>query len=365
MFGGVTMALLWVEGFDKWGSGNAPAPSTIPGIKYKDFAMSSANIVSGRHGGYAIRLDTSTSRFVTPHLHSGGSDKTLICGLAFRSTSLRVDQIMMNFFHPTEDSEISESQFSLKLSANGPSSGLYICRGNTTLSTNNSAILSNNAWSYIEMKVYCDTVSGTCNVYVDGSEVISFTGNTRHCASYAEATTYSAVQLSSRPTYGIEHDYDDMYIADGSGNGVTDVLGPCQVECLSPTSDASGNWTPNTGPDLYDNVNSQEADSDFIYTSTSGNRAIFELDNLSANASSGNVIGVMLNAESEQLNDSITYAKALTQNGSGNSVQHTGNYMPGTDGTALSYSVIMEDDPDGNSWTANTINQFRAGVEAS
>jgi len=171
--------------------------------------------------------------------------------------------------------------------------------------------------------------------------------------------------LDANKFSGTLFDFDDMYVADGSGNGVNNVIGPCQVESIAPSSDASGNWTPNAGPDLYDNVNSQEADSDFIYTNTSGNRAMFNLGPISANAAEGDVQGVMLNVESEQLNDSVKYAKAITQKGSEGTVNHTGNFMPGSDGTALSHSVIMENDPDGLPWTSAAIDQLRAGVEAS
>lgn len=359
------MALLWVDGFDKWGTINAPTPTTIPSTKYKASSVSSANIVPGRFGGYALSIDVTSTYFQTPHLHSGGGDKTLICGLAYRSPTLRDGMYVMNFLLPTEGSELSRSQWSLRLSANSPSSGLEIYRGNTLVSSNTDALLSDNTWAYIEMKVYCDPTSGTCNVYVDGSEVIGYSGNTSHRSTWTEATAYSSVYLCGQPTYGIVQEFDDMYVADGSGNGITDVIGSCRVETLSPSSDVSGNWTPNTGPDMYDNIDSQSADTDFISTSTSGNRAIFETDNLSANAALGTVQGVMINAESQQLGDSIQYAKGLTQNGSGNTVQHSGNFAPGTDGTVITHSFIMEDDPDGNAWTSTTVNQLRIGVEAS
>jgi len=358
------MALLWVDGFEKWGTGNAVSPAATVASKYKLAGPAGMDIVAGRYNGYALMMDDTSAYIQTPHIHSGSPDRTLICGLAYKAVSLYAGQFVMTFVHPSEDGELNTSQFTLRLSANTPNSGLYITRGNTTLTTNNDALLTSNTWAYIEMKVYCHPTAGTCNVYVDGTEVISYTGNTQH-RSYNESTTYSAVYLSARTTYGKEHHFDDLYIADGSGNTVNDVLGPCHVECLSPTSDASGNWTPNTGNNMYDNVNSQEADSDFIYTSASGNQAVFELDNLSANVAGGTVKGIMLNAESEQIGNSIMYAKTLTQNGSGNTVQHTGNFMPGTDGVSLSHTVIMEDDPDGNAWSLSTVNQLRAGVEAS
>jgi hypothetical protein len=72
----------------------------------------------------------------------------------------------------------------------------------------------------------------------------------------------------------------------------------------------------------------------------------------------------MVCCDSTQENNMTGYAKCLTQNGSGGSIQETGNFMPGTD-EPMCFSVMMEEDPDGNPWTEETVNDLRIGVEVS
>jgi len=86
--------------------------------------------------------------------------------------------------------------------------------------------------------------------------------------------------------------------------------------------------------------------------------------NLSANAATGTIAGVMVCCDSQQTSRFAKYAKCITQNGSGGTIQDTGNFMPGNT-NPLCHTVIMEDDPDGNTWSASTVNDFRMGVEAS
>lgn len=369
------MALLWVEGFDKFGPSGAnispvwgaPDYTDIVDIKYKSYYADIANVEAGRYGGYALRLDSSSTIMMTPHLATKYPERTLMCGFAFKTPTLTSGQWVVDFRHPIEQGEtVGWGQFTLKVAGSGNNAGLYVNRGNTTLnsSVNGSWTgMLEDTWYYIEMKVYCHETSGTVNVHVDGVEVLHFTGNTRHRYSQG-CTGYSAVLLHSRPS-NIAHIYDDMYIADGSGSGVTDLLGPCRVESIAPTSDVStGNWTPNSGVNLYDNINEQEMDADFIYTNEDSDRAMFETTNLSANISTGTVRGIMLNCESEQYQNSVQYAKAMTQNGSSGNVAHSGNFRPGR-GWAYSHGEIMELDPDGNAWTPSTVNQLRIGVEAT
>ena len=357
------MALLWVDGFDKYGTVNgAVSPSGVVGWKYKGYFADQADIVPGRHGGSALRIDNISTYIETPDVAT--ENRTLIVGFAFNLQTITAGDYLVDLRHPQGDGEtVGYGQFTVRVQA----ADLYITRGNTTLNSttngSNSGFLSVNTWYYLEMKVYCNTSGGTCNLYIDGVDSLSYSGNTQHKTDLG-VSNYSRVLF--RKTKTGELWIDDFYIADGSGSGVTDVLGgsDTRVETLSPVSDASGNWTPNTGSDLYAVIDEDDMDANYISDVTTGNQAIFEMTNLSSNAGSGTVQGMMLSCDAQQTSNCIKYPKALTQNGTG-TIQDQGSFAPGRDNPLCGTTLIMETDPDGNAWSASTVNTFRLGVEVS
>ena len=361
------MALLWIDGFEKYGaSGSAINPTDIVDWKYNGHYDERCDIVAGRNGGLALRLDNTAINIITPGLKTPGStDNTLICGFAFKFGSLIDGVRLCEFRDPSDHGEtIGWGQLCLEVSGSGNGAELKVDRGNTFLASSNTANLQTDTWYYIEMKVYSHTTNGTVNVCLDGTEIISFSGNTRHRTGYAYQGVYDRVQWHINNGSALLA-IDDLYIADGHGSGITDFLGDCEVATLSPTSTVSGNWSPSTGNTLWSLIDEDTQDANYIKEDTSGNQAIFELTNLTANQALGSVKGVMLCCDSQHsVQGHQGYAKAITQNGSGGSVQDTGNFMPGVT-NPLCYTVMMETDPDGNPWAPATVNQLRMGVEHS
>lgn len=357
------MSLLWIDGFEKYGpSGSAINPSDIIDWKYLGHYDERIDVVSGRTGN-AIQLDDLSTYMCTPALDMRDS-RTLICGFAFKIRDLDADLRIVDFRNANMFGEtVGYGQLFLQVSGGGNGSEITLVRGNTDLTTSNTANLQTDTWYYLEMKVYCDSSSGTCNVRIDETEIISYSGNTQHRTGLVVNNRYDRVMW--HPTEIDVITIDDLYIANDSGNTVNDFLGDCTVATLTPNSDVSGNWSASTGNDLYACVDETAQGSDYISEDTSGNQALFELENMSGNAVTGTVRGVMLCCESRQSQQGMsTYAKAITQNGSGGNVQTSGNFVPGTN-NPLNSSVMMEKDPDGNDWTMSTVNQLRVGVEAS
>jgi hypothetical protein len=361
------MALLWIDGFEKYGTATAAInPTDIIDWKYLGHYDERVDVLPGRNSGNCIRLDNTAINLVTPSIKSPGStDNTLICGFAFKFGALVNGVRLMEFRDPSDDGEtIGWGQLTLCVAGTGNGADLAVYRGNTTLNTSTTANLQENQWYYIEMKVYNHTTNGTCNVKLDETEIISFAGNTRHRTAYEYQETYDRVMWRIDNATALLY-IDDLYIADGHGSGVTDFLGDCQVATLSPTSTVSGNWTPSTGNTLWSIIDEDTQDANYIKEDTSGNQALFEVTNLTANQALGDIQGVMLCCDSQHSAQGHQgYAKAITQNGSGGSIQDTGNFMPGVT-NPLTFTVIMEDDPDGNAWTAATVNSLRIGVEHS
>jgi hypothetical protein len=358
------MALLWIDGFEKYGpSGGTILPTDILDWKYVGHYDERIDIVSGRSGN-AIRIDNTATNLVTPSLKTPGStDNTLIVGFAFQMSALTNTQRIVEFRDPTDHGEtIGWGQLYLTVNGGGAGSEINVYRGNTLLDTSTTANLQLNTWYYLEVKVYSHDTTGTVNVCLDETEIISFNGDTRHRTLNSQVT-YTKVmwRVTSAENYLI----DDLYICDGHGGTNNDFLGDCEVATLSPTSTVSGNWSASTGNTLWSLIEEDQQDANYIKEDTSGNQALFELTDLTANQATKTVAGIMLNCDSQQSVQGMTqYAKALTQNGSGGTIEEVGNFMPGVT-NPLTYTVIMEDDPDSNPWSAATINQLRFGVELS
>jgi hypothetical protein len=359
------MALLWIDGFEKYGSsGSAINPTDIIDWKYVGHYDERCDITTGRNGNGALRLDNTAINIVTPPLKTPGStDDILICGFAFK-VAARVDGVkIVEFRDPSDHGEtIGWGQFYLAFS--GTSGEVKLNRGNTTLNTSTTANIQTGTWYYLELKCYNHDTNGYAVVRLDETEIITFNGDTRHRSNYEYQSTYDRVQwYISNSTVLLE--IDDLYICDGHGGTNNDFLGDCEVATLSPTSDASGNWTPSTGNDMYAVIDETTQDANYIKEDTSGNQALFETTNLTANQAAKDIAGIMLCCDSQHSAQGHQgYAKAITQNGSGGTIEDVGHFMPGVP-NPLCYTVIMEDDPDGNPWSASTINQLRIGVEHS
>jgi hypothetical protein len=351
------MALLWVDGFDKYGTvGSAINPSDIVTWKYTGHYDEQMNIVAGSGAGNALQLDGTSQYLVTPQLTG---NRTLIFGFAFRlANNVTNDQLLVDIRSPDMDGEtIGYRQLRLNIQTVNGDNQIRANRGNTGIGTTTTLNIQQSTWYYLECKVYCDNSAGTLELKIDGTTVLDITGtDTQHSSGY---NWYSRLLWTDN---GINHiQLDDLYICDGSGSDNNDFLGTCNVQTLSPSADVLTEWTQDFGSNLYDRINEDQQHAGNISEDTSGNQATFEMDNVTIN---GTPIGLMYCCESNQNGIFGKYAKALAQQGTGTINDSIGNFMPGTT-NPLTGSVIMEKDADGSAWTNTTINSLRVGVELS
>lgn len=355
------MALLWVEGFEKWAdTGNSPASGAMTS-KYMANYDQLTTAVAGRYSGKAMSMGSTSVIIITPDLNP--QSDTLIVGLNFRINTFTDTAWVWDLRHPYNDGEtIGWGQFTLKTVNSGNQIELALYRGNTSLNTTSNLNLQEGTWYAIEAKVKCHDTLGTANIYVDHTEVLTFSGDTRH-RSVNGGDRYSKVTLRTHVIPS--HSYDDLYVMDDTGNtNNSPLLENWRVEALSPDGDASGNWTPSTGNTLYDLLDEDTRDSNYISETASGNRAVFTMSNLSSNGATGTIRGVQLNVESSKQDRYKKVAKIITQNGSGGSLQTECDIVSSQNSTwPVDTTRIMETDPDGNAWTAATVNDLRIGVE--
>ena len=358
------MALLWIEGFEKYGAaGDVVQPANQSGKKYWSESDNTMNIVAGRYSGQALRIDATAASLQTPDLSP--QDKTLIVGFNFQLVTTNNAARLITLIMPGKNTtSVGWHSFALSVNNSTGNNELDVVRGGTVIDTSTFNGLTANTWHSVEMKVYCDESSGTCNVYVDGAEVISYTGNTRYLTTdNAAYDRYTQVLLRTHVVAA--QLYDDLFVMDGTGSTNNDILGTSdfRVETLSPTADVSGNMTPSTGSTFWEIMDEDEADANVVYEDTTGNQILMETSNLTANSATGTVLGVQLVAETNKAARFNKHFKYISQNGTVGSIEEGDDVVPGYDGTGFASVSVMEDDPDGNSWTAATVNSLRIGLQ--
>lgn len=345
------MALLWVDGFDGYGTGTSLVPGYILAGRYSGFNMATGLTDPRVLGnGRSIRTNGAWFWISTPKLTE---NRTLIVGFGFALSATGSNARVLEWF-------------------NGANIGLYcVLRGGhgeldfyresaNYLGTTSGARLTNERWSYIEIKVYCDSSAGTIDVKVDGVSCLSLSGiNTQGTSS----NYYDRIRLLDVGT-NYEHSIDDLYICDGSGSVNNDFLGPCKVMVVKPSADVVGetDWTPSAGTDHYALVDETEMneDTDYVESDIIDDQDLWEYENTPTEI--GTIRGIQICTDCrltdvEQFDLKIP-AKLSTTYSEG-SAQSTGS---------IEYNSllrVMDADPDGNPWTASNLDSSQFGVKVA
>ncbi len=228
--------------------------------------------------------------------------------------------------------------------------------GNGTVlgTSSNSVVLTQNVWCYVELGIKCNGSTGTIDIRINGTSVLSLTGqNTQGQAS----TTVGGAQILGA---NINNYVQDIYLADSTGSYNNTFLGDVHVSVYNPTSNGTyTSYTPNGAASLYQCVNaSTPADSTiFASDSTPGDRMSV---NLASSSVSGTIAGVV-NVGRMKKTDSGTRTSALTV--TNNSVDSIGSTI--SLGTSYAYyTQVQETDPNtGVPWTNSGFNTAQVGVK--
>lgn len=226
------MALLLIDGFDHWNSGNHNK------WLYNNFMSPSSGAartgtqgLSGGIGGPYV-----FTKFYT-------TDGGIVCGFAFRSSLSSTGVIFSvrenNIVHLTL--ELSGS-LGLSFGTVGPSGRTLTLKngGGATLGTSVTQLIAS-CWYYIELKATIAD-AGSYELKIDGVTEASVTGSgdTRN----GGAGTWDQVVMQS-PTNSTQ--MEDFYLCDTSGPApYNSFLGVCKVETLWPQTDAVAAGTYNT-----------------------------------------------------------------------------------------------------------------------
>lgn len=336
------MALLWIEGFDSFGTG--PNESGID-EKYQGSFLSSVDIEPGRFGDYCIQMAASSIDLRTPDL---GDQTTIITGFAFNAANF--DSNMMFFIREDNNSTLGVN---IESASNG---ALRVRRGTTDLAESRAGIIREGTWHYIELKVTIHNTTGSFELRVDGETILSDTNVDTQAGSNGNADVFGFNGNGASNDYK----YDDWYICNSSGSVNNDFLGPLKVQTLFPDGDGDvSSWTPDSGNN-YQRVdeNPSDGDTSYVETATANNEDLYTFENTSDIDS---INGLQINAVARVTDVDPFTLKLISKTGT------TTSAGAGATVSATSYGNefrVMEQDPDtAAAWTPAGVNGAQFGIE--
>lgn len=341
------MALLWIEGFEGFGTAdnNNPQPSGVLGRKYPYvYEPNSCYLVPGRIAGHALEFRT-WPYIQTPALTTNA---TLVIGFGWNTASLGDRRVLT-----LQDG--STDGVNIQMTSGGE---LAVYRGGSLLGQTTGFGLLTNTWYWIELKVVCGAV-GSFDLRVGGTIVLSNPGINTKAGSH----DYHDVVVIGAPMY-LTARFDDIYILDGSGVVNNNFLGNVKVLGILPSADVGGytDFAPSSGTDHYALVdeNPINDDSDYVESSTSGHKDLWDYTNLPG---VGAIKGLQINSEVRETDANSFSLKTLIKSDTIESAD------AGQAIASASYRTlrrISEVDPATTAvWLLSAVNAARFGVEVS
>jgi hypothetical protein len=339
------MSLKYMDGFDHYATGQFTRKWTLVGG-----GITAAP--AGRFGGSCLRINVTGSTNIYKVLTPSAS---WVIGFAFRIAGASGGSTNI-----TALTDAGTIQVELRLN---PDLTLSVTRNGTALTGGTSVTtLSLNTWYFIEFKAtIADSIpANSCKVRINGVDVITVaTGqDTKNTANATANGFYLGVNYAGGT--GGNWDWDDLYVLDGSGSVNNDFLGDVRVETLYPAGAGnSSQWTPSAGANYacVDDVTPND-DTDFVSSSTIGQRDTYTMSNLGGNPPS--IVGVqtlLLNRKDDA--GSRQMAAVVRSGGSdydGASVSVFDTYSYATE--------IRETDPGtAAAWTVTGVNSMEAGIK--
>ena len=344
------MALLWIEGFEDYGTSTSTDIVPLLQRRYPTVDMSggsptTVNLSTGRFGGFTCkRIPAIYGYLYTPALTT---NDTLVVGMGVYTGYSGSNSVIALYDGTTQG---------VNISLNTQSLGVHVYRGGTSLGSGYGVEIRQNNWYWVEIKVKCHNTSGTVEVRVNGATVVSLSGVDTQEGTHAY---HDVVRLGFRDVAFI----DDVYICDGSGTANNDFLGNCRVVSLLPDGDAATlEWTPSTAGAHYGLVDESfpNDDTDYVEDATSGHVDLYDYG---AVPTLGPIRGVQVNTECR--NTDANSFSLITVAKSGTIVSEDSAQVIGTQSYTCRRRTLETDPNTGDSWTADGLNAAQFGVKVS
>jgi hypothetical protein len=230
-----------------------------------------------------------------------------------------------------------------------------------TLLATSSQPLGAALWTFLEVKATIADSGGLVQVRLDGTQVLSFTGDTRNAGTAEIATVrFSNHHISSGNRHTLR--LDDVYVCDTSGGRNDDFLGDVKVVTLRPNADtAQVDFTPSTGSVHYALVAEapdDDGDASYVESGTVGHKDLYGYQDLTGSPAA--IMAVQVATVARKDDAGSRSLRAVLKSGA-----TTANGTTRVLGTSYAlYDGRFEVDPaTGAAWTKAGVDALQAGVE--
>lgn len=222
--------------------------------------------------------------------------------------------------------------------------GLF--RGSTEIGRNNTS--GHSSWHYYELGVYVSDTVGWAKLYVDGVELIDFSGDTKNGGTNNSISTFRL----TGDRYGANSYFDDLYVDD------SDRHGDVRVHTLTP--DAAGTTTqltPSSGANYTTVDELPYSTADYVY-GTPGQKDTYSTSNLPGGT--GIIYGVQTNAIVKKTDAGTISGRPVVRAGA---TDYPGTAVSvGTSDTVIS-KLDQVNPATSTAWTSGDVNGMEIGVE--
>jgi hypothetical protein len=323
------MPILHIDGWGHYATAETPR-------KWHTWRGSSVTIENTnprRTGDYYVKLTNGSAYgYIVKSFPS--VPNTLVVGVALRCVDYSGDD-----HRGFSLRRLGNNQASVVINGDGSVSIKRGAYNGTNLGTSDAGVIPNNAWCYLQFKIYVHDSAGEYEVRVGPDSVLTSAsaGEDTKALSTADVDTIS---FNGDGTAGNVIYLDDLYIADGGS-----FLGDCRVDTLKPSG--AGNyaqWTPvPSGTDNYANVDdANDMDDDTTYNVTDVGNEIdsFAFEDLSAIGGTIHAVALNIGGKKDDAGD-----RQVTPLCRMSSTDYTGTEGPLYDGWGV-LQEIWENPPD-------------------
>jgi hypothetical protein len=344
------MALVWIEGFEGFGTTDdaTPSPTDIVSLKYNEVNEIYMLVKAGRIAGHALSIPNEAYIQTIAGLTTNA---TIVIGCFFKFNIL--PDVVRGVIACYSDATVG---ISVRMNTDGR---LAIYFGSTPLSTTVDALLTN-TWYDLELKVVVNDSTGSYDLHIDGVSVLSDSNIDTKPGASAYVDTLRVGHIAGG--YATQNlIVDDLYVCDGSGAANNDFLGNVCVKQILPTAEGTlSDFTPSGGVDNSLMVDDPiaDADSTYVESSTATHTDLYDYSTLSGLS---NVKGLQINTLTR-----VTDAESfdLSMPVLSNVTQDDGSAQTITSTTYVSKMRIVEQDPDTTAaWLVAGINAATFGIK--
>lgn len=348
------MALLWIEGFEGFGTTIAavPSPTGVVGRKTLVSDEPRFRIQAGRFGGYALNIIYDSSCY---YGRTGlTTNSTLIVGCAVKWTELirnysSTYPMYLAFYDGVT------TGVNLYLEANGETT---VRRGATVLGTTSGYAFSDNTWVYVELKVTCHDTTGSFELRFNGETVLTGSNIDTKPGTNAYHNGFRVLGTSTTSSRAVQ--VDDLYCCDASGASNNDFLGPCKVLPIFPDSAGdSAQWTPSAGAN-YAAVDEPQIDDDTTYveTASAGQKDLYNYGSLGETVSGIKGVQVTTTARVTDATPLSLYPRVKS-----GATEQSGSQITVGNSSYVSFSQLWDSDPNtGAAWSQANLEAAQFGV---